>query len=180
MPRYGIAIDTTKCVGCHSCRLACQNQNGLEYTETFNWIKEQERGKYPSYDREYVPLQCNHCENAPCQRVCPTGATYTTPEGVVLVNKKTCVGCKYCMEACPYKMRIILHHAGIVVKCRFCIELVREGGTPACVSTCPTQVRIFGDLDDPNSEISRFIAGNRAEPLRTDLGTLPKIYYKRS
>jgi Fe-S-cluster-containing dehydrogenase component len=84
------------------------------------------------------------------------------------------------MEACPYKMRIILHKAGIVVKCRLCIEMVREGGTPACVTTCPTQVRIFGDLDDPNSEISRFIAESGAEPLRKDLGTLPHIYYKRS
>jgi Fe-S-cluster-containing dehydrogenase component len=180
MPRYGMAIDTTKCIGCHSCRVACQNQNGLDYKETFNWIKNREQGVYPSFDKEYIPLQCNHCENAPCQRVCPTGATFTSKEGVVLVNPNTCVGCKYCMEACPYKMRVVDHHLGIVEKCRFCIELVRAGGTPACVTTCPTQVRIFGDLNDPNSEISKFIAQTGALPLRPDLGTSPKIFYKRS
>jgi Fe-S-cluster-containing dehydrogenase component len=84
------------------------------------------------------------------------------------------------MEACPYKMRVVDHQLGIVEKCRFCIELVRAGGTPACVSTCPTQVRIFGDLNDPNSEISKFIAQTGALPLRPDLGTSPKIFYKRS
>jgi len=180
MPRYGIAIDTTKCIGCHACRVACQNQNDLPVDEQFNRIVEKERGKFPSFSKEFVPLQCNHCENAPCARVCPTGATYVTAEGVVMVNPKTCVGCKYCIEACPYKMRTLDHARGIVVKCRLCIEMVREGGTPACVSTCPTQVRIFGDLDDPRSEISRFIAEHRAQPLRADLNTGPKIYYKRS
>lgn len=180
MPRYGIAVDTTKCIGCHACRVACQNQNDLKFNEAFNWIKERDTGKFPAYGSEFVPVQCNHCQNAPCQRVCPTGATYTTAEGVVLVNPKTCVGCKYCMEACPYKVRIIKHHEGIVDKCRFCIEMVREGGIPACVTTCPTQVRVFGDLDDPNSEISRFVTEFRAQPLRPDLGTHPKIFYKRS
>ncbi|MEI7449811.1 MAG: 4Fe-4S dicluster domain-containing protein [Desulfomonile sp.] len=180
MPRYGIAVDTTKCIGCHACRVACQNQNGLEFKEAYNWIKQRDRGKFPAFGSEFVPVQCNHCEKAPCQRVCPTGATYTTSEGVVLVNPKTCVGCKYCMEACPYKVRIVEHHKGIVEKCRFCIELVREGGAPACVTTCPTQVRIFGDLDDPNSEISQFVAQHRAQPLRPDLDTRPKIFYRRS
>lgn len=180
MPRYGIAIDTTRCIGCHACRVACQNQNGLGPTEAYNWIKELERGSFPAYSKRFVPVQCNHCENAPCQRVCPTGATYTTKEGVVLVNPKTCVGCKYCMEACPYKVRIVEHKKGIVEKCRLCIEMVREGGIPACVATCPTGVRIFGDLDDPNSEISRFIAETGAQPLRADLNTRPKIFYKRS
>ncbi len=180
MANYGIAVDTTRCIGCHACRVACQNQNGLPYDEEFNRIVEKEHGAFPSFSKEYVPLQCNHCEDPPCKRVCPTKATYQTEEGVVLVDPKLCVGCKYCIEACPYKMRIMDHARGIVVKCRLCIEMVREGGEPACVSTCPTQVRIFGDLDDPNSEISRFVAENRAQPLRPDLNTVPKIYYKRS
>ncbi|MGC8605859.1 MAG: 4Fe-4S dicluster domain-containing protein [Desulfomonilaceae bacterium] len=180
MPRYGMVIDITKCVGCHSCRVACQNQNGLEFNQTFNWIKSLDTGKYPSYNKEFVPLQCNHCEDAPCQKVCPTGSTYTTEEGVVLVNPDTCVGCKYCMEACPYKMRIIDHHRGIVQKCCFCIDLVHNGGTPACVATCPTQVRIFGDIDDPESAISRFIVKSGAEPFKPEFETRPKIFYKRS
>jgi Fe-S-cluster-containing dehydrogenase component len=180
MPRYGLAIDTTKCIGCHSCQVACQNQNQLVPNEAFNWIRERDRGKYPSFGKSFIPVQCNHCEDAPCQRVCPTGATYTSAEGVVLVNPRTCVGCKYCVEACPYKMRVLNHHEGIVDKCNLCIAMVREGGTPACVSTCPTQVRIFGDLDDPKSRISRFIAESGAQPLRPDLNTRPKIFYKRS
>ncbi len=179
MPRYGMAIDTTKCIGCHSCRIACQNQNGLDYKETYNWINTRERA-YPSFHKEYIPLQCNHCENAPCQSVCPTGATFTSKEGVVLVNPETCVGCGDCVEACPYKMRVVREELGIVDKCGFCIELVRDGGTPPCVTTCPTQVRIFGDLDDPESVISKFIAKTGAQPLQPELGTNPKIFYKRS
>jgi Fe-S-cluster-containing dehydrogenase component len=180
MPRYGIAVDTSRCIGCHACRVACQNQNRLSFHEQYNKIEDRETGTYPAYAREFVPMQCNHCENAPCQRVCPTAATYTTKEGVVLVDPKLCVGCKYCVEACPYKMRTMDHARGIVEKCRLCYELIKEGGVPACVSTCPTQVRIFGDLDDPNSDISRFIAEHRAQPLRPDLNTRPKIFYKRS
>ncbi len=180
MPRYGIAIDTTKCIGCHACRVACQNQNDLLFDQEFNRIEERERGVFPAFAKEFAPIQCNHCEAPPCQRVCPTRATYTTEEGIVLVEPKLCVGCKYCIEACPYKVRILDHHRGIVVKCRMCVEIVRDGGTPACVTTCPTQVRIFGDLDDPSSEISRFVADNRAQPLRPDLNTHPKIFYKRS
>jgi Fe-S-cluster-containing dehydrogenase component len=180
MPTYGIAVDTTRCIGCHSCQVACQNQNGLPADKSFNWIKELHGGKYPSFDKEFVPVQCNQCANAPCQRVCPTGAIYRTPEGVIDVHRERCVGCKYCMEACPYKVRVVDHHAGIVVKCWFCIDLVRKGGEPACVTTCPTQVRIFGDIDDPKSRISRFIAQNRAQTLRPDLDTKPRVFYKRS
>lgn len=180
MPRYGIAIDTTKCIGCHACRVACQNHNDLGHNQAFNSITQVDRGKHPSFSKEFVPAQCNQCENAPCQRVCPTAAIYTSPEGVVLIRRERCVGCKYCIEACPYKVRILDHHEGIIVKCWFCYDMVSEGGEPACVTTCPTRVRIFGDLDDPSSRISRFIAENRAEPLRPDLNTRPKIFYKRS
>jgi Fe-S-cluster-containing dehydrogenase component len=180
MPRYGLVIDTTRCIGCHSCRVACQNQQGLPSDRSFNWIKEKDSGKFPAFEKEFVPLQCNQCENPPCLRVCPTGAIYASPEGAILVHENRCVGCKYCMEACPYKVRMIDDHKGISVKCWFCIDLVRAGGEPACVSTCPTQVRIFGDLDDPASKVSRFIAKHRAQPLRSDLNTQPKIFYKRS
>jgi Fe-S-cluster-containing dehydrogenase component len=175
-----MAVDTTKCIGCYSCRVACQNQQDLSAEHSFNWIKERDRGKFPAFGKEFVPMQCNQCEDPPCLRVCPTGAIYVSEEGVVLLKKHRCVGCKYCIEACPYKARSIDEHQGVSVKCWFCIDLVRSGGEPACVTTCPTQVRIFGDLDDPNSRISKFIAQNRAERLRPDLGTRPKIFYKRS
>lgn len=180
MPNYGIAIDTTKCVGCHACQVACQNQWQLGFNEAFNWIVERESGKFPAFHKEFIPLQCNHCENAPCQRVCPTGAIYTSEEGIVLVHRHRCVGCKYCIEACPYKVRHMDHHEGISVKCWLCNDLVAEGKEPACVTTCPNQVRIFGDLDDPSSRISQFVAEHRAQTLRPDLNTKPKIFYKRS
>jgi Fe-S-cluster-containing dehydrogenase component len=180
MPRYGIGIDTTRCVGCQSCRVACQNQQNLDFNQAYNWIKEREVGRFPSFDKEFIPYQCMQCENPPCQRVCPTAAIYTSPEGVVLVHPERCIGCKYCIQACPYRVRLVDEHRGIVIKCWFCIDLVRDGGKPACVTTCPTQVRVFGDLDDPESDISKFIAQNRAEVLRADLNTKPKIFYKRS
>ena len=106
MTRYGMLINTKKCVGCYACRMACQMINKLEPEEAFISYKEIEQGTYPSVYAETVPVQCMHCENAPCQQVCPTHATYTTDSGVVLVDEEKCIGCKYCMAACPYGVRI--------------------------------------------------------------------------
>jgi Fe-S-cluster-containing dehydrogenase component len=181
MPRYGMVIDETKCVGCYACRVACQNQNHLTPTAAYNFLDEREYGTFPDVQREFQPIQCQHCDNPPCVSVCPTGASYKRADGIVLVNPADCIGCKYCIAACPYDVRII-NEKGFVEKCRFCIEFVEEGGTPACATTCMTGVRIFGDLDDPKSEISRYIAKNRHH-LRYFKGTLntkPRIYYRKA
>ena len=177
MTRYGMLINTKKCVGCYACRMACQMINKLEPEEAFISYKEIEQGTYPSVYAETVPVQCMHCENAPCQQVCPTHATYTTDSGVVLVEEEKCIGCKYCMAACPYGVRVQLH-SGVVEKCRFCWYEGEPGNPPACVGTCITGARIFGDLDDPESEISKAIARSNAQPLASNL-TESKIYYVR-
>ncbi|WP_225749830.1 4Fe-4S dicluster domain-containing protein [Paraeggerthella sp. Marseille-Q4926] len=177
MARYGMLINTKKCVGCYACRVACQMINGLDPDKAFIHYEELETGAYPNVYAENVPVQCMHCENAPCQSVCPTGATYTTDSGVVLVEEGKCIGCKYCMAACPYGVRVQLH-SGVVEKCRFCWYEGEPGNPPACVGTCITNARIFGDLDDPNSEINQAIARYNAQPLASDL-TESKIFYVR-
>ena len=177
MARYGMLINTKKCVGCYACRVACQMINGLDPDKAFIHYEELETGAYPNVYAENVAVQCMHCEDAPCQSVCPTGATYTTDSGVVLVEEGKCIGCKYCMAACPYGVRVQLH-SGVVEKCRFCWYEGEPGNPPACVGTCITNARIFGDLDDPNSEINQAIARYNAQPLASDL-TESKIFYVR-
>lgn len=179
MTRYGMIINTTKCIGCYACRVACQQQNELEPQEAFIRYERREVGAFPSVKRETVPMQCMHCEDAPCQSVCPTGATYTTPDGVVMVEESRCIGCLYCMAACPYQVRVQSPKTHAVHKCRFCHALKKQGSEPSsCVEVCPTGARVFGDLDDPHSEIVRELAKNNAQRLKGDL-TQTKIFYVR-
>jgi tetrathionate reductase subunit B len=179
MPRYGMVIDETKCVGCYSCRVACQNQYNLAENESYNHLEEREYGTFPNYTREFRPVQCQHCDNPPCVKVCPTGASYKRKEdGIVLVDKDKCIGCKYCIAACPYNVRIISKE-GYIEKCRFCIDFVEKGGQPACMTTCMTGVRMFGDLDDPNSDISQYIVKHKLTQFKAELNTKPRIYYKK-
>jgi Fe-S-cluster-containing dehydrogenase component len=179
MARYGMLINTTRCVGCFACRVACQMQNSLPPHDSYIRYEELESGTYPKVYAEQIPLQCQHCEDAPCVSVCPTGASYINDDGVVLVDRERCIGCKYCMTACPYNARIQDHETGEVEKCRFCV-LSDDGSVPepACVNTCVTKARIFGDLDDPKSEISQAIVSYNAKPIAPGL-TRAKIYYVR-
>ena len=177
MTRYGMLINTKKCVGCYACRMACQMINKLEPEEAFISYKEIEQGTYPSVYAETVPVQCMHCENAPCQQVCPTHATYTTDSGVVLVDEEKCIGCKYCMAACPYQVRYQVE-TGEVQKCTFCHHRTGVGLLPACVGTCVGYARTFGDLNDPESDISKRLAeANGGDVLYEDLGLNPSLYY---
>jgi len=179
MARYGMLIDTTKCIECFGCRVACQMQNGLPPEESFIHFYEKEIGVFPNVTVQVLPVQCQHCENPPCMANCPTGATYKNKDGIVLVDENKCIGCKYCVVSCPYQARVQNHKTGVVEKCRFCVEEVDAGRAPICVSTCMGNARLFGDLDDPKSDISREIIKRKAQPLRADIGTKPKIYYVR-
>ncbi len=180
MARYGMLINTKKCVGCYACRTACQRQNNLLPTQDFIRYEETETGTYPTVSYEVVPIQCMHCEDAPCVAVCPTGAAFFGTDGIVGVDEGRCIGCKYCMAACPYQVRVQNSETGTVDKCRFCTVSAEQTGTKmcTCVEACLTGARLFGDLDDPDSEISREIIATGAQPLKGDL-TKAKVYYVR-
>ena len=179
MTRYGMLIDTTKCIGCYSCRTACQRQNDLLPDEGFIRYEHKETGTYPTVSVASVPLQCMHCEDAPCASVCPTGAAHMGADGIVEADQGRCIGCLYCMSACPYQVRVRNSKTGAVDKCRFCAVQTENGTTSCtCVEACVWLARIFGDLDDPNSELSKAIVERDAHPIAGDL-TRAKIYYVR-
>lgn len=177
MPRYAMAIDLSLCVGCAACAVACKMENEVP-PGVFNlWIREREVGEYPNLVVEFRPEQCLHCENPPCVPVCPTGASYQTKDGLVLVDPKKCIACGACIAACPYDARY-LHPAGYVSKCTFCAHRLEKGKVPACVETCPTYCRTFGDLDDPESPVAKALkAAERVDVLRPEQGTRPKLFY---
>lgn len=159
MARYGMLINTKKCVGCYACRVACQMVNGLESDEAFIKFDEMEQGVYPNVYAEVVPVQCMHCEDAPCEAVCPTHATYTTDSGVVLVDEERCIGCKYCMAACPYGARIQIKKTGVIEKCRFCWYEGEPGNPPRCVGTC---ISGRSPVWRPGRSAERDLPGNRS------------------
>jgi len=199
MARYGMVIDRKQCLGCSACTLACKVEHGTPRGVFWHRVLQSEIGEYPSANRRYLAMPCMHCQNAPCVDVCPTGASYKRPDGIVVVDYDKCMGCKYCETACPYGARTFVkevkgyypefgltpyeqvmfqkHQAGVVEKCNLCLERVDKGEEPACVQTCPAYARHFGDLDDPNSEVSRLIAERHGYQLMPELGTNPSVYY---
>ena len=176
--RLGMLIDLSLCIGCNACAVACKQENGVPLTKFNTWVESWDVNTGEQTRRANQPKLCNHCADAPCVKVCPTGASFRTEEGVVLVDEEKCIGCKYCMAACPYGARIVQEKTGVVEKCRFCWDGEKPGNPPACVGTCISGARIFGDLDDPDSEINQAIAKYHAQPLADNL-TVSKIYYVR-
>ncbi|MEP0823314.1 MAG: 4Fe-4S dicluster domain-containing protein [Ignavibacterium sp.] len=177
MARFGMAIDTTKCVGCMDCVVACKTENNVPEGFNRDWIVYDARGKFPTIHMEIRSERCNHCDNPPCVDCCPTGASHVQEFGqVVLVEKDLCIGCKACIAACPYDARFV-HPEGYVDKCTFCMHRVEQGLDPACVAVCPTHCMTFGDLDDPNSAISRLLNSRKNHVLNPEAGTGPRIHY---
>ncbi len=174
--RYAMAIDTKRCVGCADCVVACQTENNVPEGFCRDWIVEETSGAFPELELEIRSERCNHCDDSPCVRCCPTGASHYEEGGVVLVNHDECIGCKACIASCPYDARFV-HPEGYVDKCTFCIHRVREGKNPACVEVCPTHAMIFGDLDDRNSEISRALRTRKHKTLIPEAGTDPHVFY---
>jgi Fe-S-cluster-containing dehydrogenase component len=177
MARYGMVIDTVRCVGCMDCVIACKTENRVPEGFNRDWIAYETTGAFPTPRMEIRSERCNHCDEPPCVTCCPTGASHVDTFGaIVLVAHEQCIGCKACLASCPYDARFV-HPDGYADKCTLCIHRVKEGLDPACVSVCPTHCMHFGDLDDPNSEVSRLLASRRNHPLLPAAGTKPRIYY---
>jgi molybdopterin-containing oxidoreductase family iron-sulfur binding subunit len=225
MPRWGMVIDLDKCVGCQACTIACKEENNIPHGSPqeqrqrreiyWNKVIAVSEGEYPTARVEFISMPCMHCDDAPCVIVCPAKATYRRDDGIVMQNFRRCIGCKYCMIACPYGVRNFNYKEpveeeyqrpdlppdrdsrgpwpfphrvhGVVEKCTFCFHRIDQGlregkiiGTdvvPACVEACPTKARTFGDLDDPDSEVSRLLASRGGFRLREEFSTHPKVFY---
>jgi tetrathionate reductase subunit B len=178
--RFAMVLDSSKCIDCKACTVACKIENKVPLGKDNyrNWVDEGRlRGVYPNLGQTFLPGQCMHCGNTPCLHVCPTGATYKTDDGIVLVDDRKCIGCKYCMTACPYDARYYNEVTGAVDKCTFCIQRINEGRSPACVETCPTKVRTFGDLNDPESEVAKLLVKHPHRVEKPEQGTEPFLFY---
>jgi len=160
MSHYALVIDLDRCIGCHSCEIACKNENGVALGSYWNKVLQVGPvGTYPDLHEYFLPSQCMQCENAPCVHVCPTGASYRDAEtNIVLIEKAKCIGCQYCMMACPYGVRSWNTEEKVVEKCTLCRQLTSVGEVPACVGACCGNARYYGDLDDPTSDASKALA----------------------
>jgi molybdopterin-containing oxidoreductase family iron-sulfur binding subunit len=213
---FAYALDISRCIGCRRCVYACVEENNQSRDPQVQWIRVLQMDKEHGVDFEhadpyyqpdlvpqdghfYVPVACQHCRNAPCTKVCPTGATWTEKDGIVVIDYDWCIGCRSCMAACPYGARQFnwrqpsipdgevnpaMHYLGnrprprgVVEKCTFCIQRVRAGRYPACVEVCPVGARKFGNLLDPDSEIRYIIDHKRVMVLKKELNTMPKFFY---
>jgi len=198
---WGMGIDISKCIGCGRCVEACKVENQVPRDPFFfrTWVEryrimeggevavDSPNGAIKSFgnDREekdivrsfFVPKLCNHCDTPPCVQVCPVGATFKSPDGVILVDAEYCIGCRYCIQACPYGARFLHPETRTAEKCTFCYHRISKGLAPACVEACPTQARVFGELRKKASPLQRFLRMNKVGILKPSLNTEPKVYY---
>jgi len=198
---WGMGIDISKCIGCGRCVEACKIENKVPREPFFfrTWVEryrvfeggetivDSPNGAINSFTNDprekktirsfFVPKLCNHCDNPPCVQVCPVGATYKSPDGVVLVDPGYCIGCRYCIQACPYGARYLNPETRTADKCTLCYHRITKGLMPACVEACPTQARVFGEVRIKSSPLQRFLRMNKVGILKPSLNTEPKVYY---
>lgn len=177
MSRLGMLIDLRTCIGCHACSVACKAEFDVPLGVFRDTVKYVEAGSYPKATRHFVPVLCNHCEEAPCLAACPTAAIERLPDGQVVINKGDCNVNRFCMAACPYGAIYVDPEEQVAQKCTFCEHRTSAGLQPACVQACPTHCRVFGDLDDPASVIAQKAAASPISVWKHEAGTKPRVLY---
>jgi Fe-S-cluster-containing dehydrogenase component/formate-dependent nitrite reductase membrane component NrfD len=175
--RYGFVIDQNRCIGCHACTVACKEEHQVPLGVFRTWVKAIEKGRFPHSSRHFGVYRCNHCDSAPCSTICPTLALYRRSDGIIDFDNQRCIGCKSCMQACPYDALYIDPNTNTAAKCNFCAHRVEAGLEPACVVVCPTQAILAGDLDDAAGKVSRIVATQKVSVRKPQKGTDPKLYY---
>ncbi len=175
--KYGFIIDNRKCIGCHACTTACKSEHQVPIGVNRTWVKQVEKGEFPHTRRLFSVMRCNHCTDAPCVEICPVEALYTRKDGIVDFDKDRCIGCKSCMQACPYDALYIDPETHTAAKCNYCAHRVEIGLEPACVNVCPEHAIISGDMDDPESEISQLLGRQQVTVRKPEKGTHPNLFY---
>lgn len=175
--RRAFVIDQRRCIGCHACTVACKEEHNVPLGAFRTWVKYVEKGRWPETRRSFAVLRCNHCDDASCVTICPTRALYKRADGVVDFDRDACIGCKSCMQACPYDALYIDPATQTAAKCNFCAHRLEVGLEPACVIVCPERAIIAGDLDDPASEAARLVGREPVQVRKPEQGTKPKLYY---
>lgn len=174
---YGFVIDNRKCIGCHACSVACKSENEVPLSVNRTWVKYVETGIFPNTRRHFQVTRCNHCANPPCVRICPTEAMYQRADGIVEFDSSVCIGCKACMQACPYDAIYIDPDTHTAAKCHYCAHRTEINLEPACVVVCPEHAIISGDMNDPESEIAGLLATQKVTVRKPEQGTAPKLFY---
>jgi Fe-S-cluster-containing dehydrogenase component len=198
---YAMGVQIEKCIGCGKCVEACKIENDVPQEPFYfrTWVEryviyadgevsvDSPNGGidgFPPVENDkqilrtfFVPKLCNHCENPPCVQVCPVGATFKSQDGVVLVDEDYCIGCRYCIQACPYGARFLDPRTHTADKCTFCYHRITKGLLPACVEICPTQARIFGELDKLSTPLNRMMRQSNIQTLKAHMNTEPKVFY---
>ncbi len=179
MARYGMVTDLKKCVGCHACTVACNAEWDVPAGQARTQVRATPvTGTFPLLTSSVYVAQCNHCDRPPCVAACPSGATSQIPSGVVVVDKRVCIGCGFCVDACPYDARHLDRQTKQVDKCDFCLSRIERGQDPACVATCTAHAKYFGDLEDRGSDVSRLVYEEGARRIETgSVAVGPNVYY---
>jgi Fe-S-cluster-containing dehydrogenase component len=174
---YAFLIDNRRCIGCHACSVACKAEHEVPLGVARTWVKYVEKGLFPETRRTFQVTRCNHCDDAPCVEICPTSALFRRHDGIVDFDGGRCIGCKACMQGCPYDALYIDPHTETAAKCNFCAHKVEVGLEPPCVTVCPTQAIVAGDLDDSASNLVHLLARESVQVRKPEKGTRPKVFY---